>query len=196
MKKIILGSVVVLFAAISFGVHAEEETYKHATPEYGHKSRLVEHTATVKGVNQKTREVTLENENGEITTVEVGDSVKNFKKLKKGDQVSIKYYEALAWSLIEKKYKEKPTKSTTEATTTAEPGEKPSGQKTRQIHLIATIEKIDKKAPSVTLKGPEGNSVTVIVEDRKNLKKAKVGDQVEVTYTEALAISVEKAAKK
>ena len=32
--------------------------------------------------------------------------------------------------------------------------------------------------------------VSFRVEDRKNLKDVKVGDRVEVTYTEAVAISV------
>jgi hypothetical protein len=48
----------------------------------------------------------------------------------------------------------------------------------------------------VTLKGPEGKSVTVKAENPKNLAKVKVGDEVEVTYTEALAISVEEAKRK
>jgi hypothetical protein len=48
----------------------------------------------------------------------------------------------------------------------------------------------------VTFKGPEGNSHTVKAQDPKNLEKVKVGDKVEITYTEALGISVEKAKKK
>jgi hypothetical protein len=38
--------------------------------------------------------------------------------------------------------------------------------------------------------------VDVKVQDPKNLENVKVGDQVAITYTEALAISVEKAKKK
>ncbi|MCK7506097.1 MAG: hypothetical protein MZV70_19805 [Desulfobacterales bacterium] len=45
----------------------------------------------------------------------------------------------------------------------------------------------------MTLKGPEGNKETIKVKDPKNLKKVKVGDNVVISYTEALAISVEKA---
>ena len=48
----------------------------------------------------------------------------------------------------------------------------------------------------MTLKGPEGKTVTVKAENPENLKKVKVGDEIEITYTEALAISVEKAKKK
>ena len=45
----------------------------------------------------------------------------------------------------------------------------------------------------LTLKGPEGNVVRVKVMDPKNLEKVKVGDKLFITYTEALAISVERA---
>jgi hypothetical protein len=48
----------------------------------------------------------------------------------------------------------------------------------------------------VTLKGPEGKSVIVQVKDPKKLENVKVGDQVSITYTQALAISVQKAPKK
>jgi len=45
----------------------------------------------------------------------------------------------------------------------------------------------------VTVKGPKGNVNTVKVGDHvKNLDQVKVGDQVVVRYTEAVAISVEK----
>jgi Cu/Ag efflux protein CusF len=61
--------------------------------------------------------------------------------------------------------------------------------------VIATVEKIDKLAPTVTLRGPE-RTVTVKVKDPNNLKGVKVGDQVRITYLETLAIAVEKAPKK
>jgi hypothetical protein len=55
--------------------------------------------------------------------------------------------------------------------------------------------KIDAAAPSVTLKKPDGTSFTVKVKDPDNLKLVKVGDQVDITYSESKAISVEKKAK-
>jgi hypothetical protein len=44
--------------------------------------------------------------------------------------------------------------------------------------------------------GPEGNSDTIKVKDPTKLEKLQAGDLVEITYTEALAIAVEPAAKK
>ena len=65
----------------------------------------------------------------------------------------------------------------------------------RQTTIVATIEAINEAKGSVTLRGPEGRSVDVTARDPKNLKKVKVGDLVEITYTEALAVSIEPAPK-
>ena len=53
-----------------------------------------------------------------------------------------------------------------------------------------TIKAIDTKVPSVTVLTEDGRTASFKVEDPKNLKDVKVGDKVEVTYTEAFAISV------
>jgi len=47
----------------------------------------------------------------------------------------------------------------------------------------------------VTIKGPEGNTETVKARNPKNLDAVKVGDLVEITYTRALAIALDKSAK-
>jgi DNA-binding NarL/FixJ family response regulator len=46
-------------------------------------------------------------------------------------------------------------------------------------------------AVRAVLRGPKGNVETYKVQDPKNLENVKVGDQVVITYTVAVAISVE-----
>jgi len=53
------------------------------------------------------------------------------------------------------------------------------------------VEAINKKKQTVTLKGPEGKTRVVKVENPKNLVNVKVGDDVVITLTEAVGISVE-----
>jgi hypothetical protein len=72
----------------------------------------------------------------------------------------------------------------------------PAGTAIRTATVMATVTAIDKKKGTLTLKGPEGNLVTAKAEDPKNLEKVKVGDELMITVTEALAISVERAKKK
>jgi Cu/Ag efflux protein CusF len=77
----------------------------------------------------------------------------------------------------------------------AQPGEKPAGFGARSVHLTATVTKIDRAKQEVTLRGPRGKSVVVAVQDPANIEKVKKGDHVEITYSEALAISVDKASR-
>jgi hypothetical protein len=61
--------------------------------------------------------------------------------------------------------------------------------------MVATIAGIDKAAGTVTLQGPTGKTTTIKARDPRNLDRVTVGDLVEITYTEAVAVSVEKSAK-
>src|SRR5205823_14456879 len=83
-----------------------------------------------------------------------------------------------------------------QTTATSKPGDTPAGAIGQQVTVTATIVSVDKKAGTATIKGPEGKEVTVKARDRKNLDKVKAGDNVEITYTEALAISLDKSGNK
>jgi Cu/Ag efflux protein CusF len=149
-------------------------------------------TAVVESVDQQKRLVTLKDPDGTLTTFEVGPAVKNLPQLKKGDHVVAEYRESVAYEV------HKPgtiTAGTGEAVarTAAKPGSKPAGSAAHMITVTATVEAIDPEASTVRLKGPEGNQVTVAVKDPKKLEGVSVGDLVEITYTRALAISVEPA---
>ena len=80
-----------------------------------------------------------------------------------------------------------------ETAVAAKPGERPAAMGGQAVTVTSTIEAIDQGTPSVTLKGPEGNLVTVKVRDRAKLARVKVGDLVDITYTRAIAVSVEPA---
>jgi Cu/Ag efflux protein CusF len=59
--------------------------------------------------------------------------------------------------------------------------------------LTATVEAIDLDKRLVTLKGPEGNTVTLHVsEEARNLGQVKVGDQVQTEYYESVALYAQK----
>ena len=55
---------------------------------------------------------------------------------------------------------------------------------------VVTLDAIDPKVPSVTVSTENGHKMSFKVENAKNLEGYKVGDKVEVTYTQALAVSV------
>ena len=61
--------------------------------------------------------------------------------------------------------------------------------------MSVTVEQIDQTAPSVTVKTPRGNSMTFHVNNPSNIQNLKVGDQVDISYTEGLLVRVDPAAK-
>jgi hypothetical protein len=154
----------------------------------------VDVTATVTKIDQKTREVTLKTEDGQEHSFVASDDVKNLAQVKKGDVVTVTYAEALAYEV--KKGGQAVAPATVVAGGSAEPGMKPKGAIARQTTVTVLITAIDPKAPSVTFKGPKGNTRTIRVLHPEKLEGVKVGDTVEITYTEALAIKVEEAPKK
>jgi hypothetical protein len=160
----------------------------------GMKERVVEVTATVEAIDLNKRIVTLKGPKGNVFDLKVGERAKNLPQVKVGDQVKVKYYESLAFEV--KKPGAAGGAEATGALATAKPGEKPGGMAAEQVTVTATVEAIDAKKQRVTLKGPEGKILDVKVKDPKNLKNVKKGDQVVLTYTEALAVSVEHAKKK
>ncbi len=150
-------------------------------------------TATVVSVNQKTREVTVKLENGNLHSFIAGDDVKNLPQVKKGDIITAVYTEAIAYEV--KKHGSAGMKTTT-AATSAKPGSKPAAVMAQQTTVTVRITAIDTQAPTVTFMGPKGNTETIKVRDPKNLNGVKVGDMVDITYTESLAVKVDDAPKK
>jgi hypothetical protein len=61
------------------------------------------------------------------------------------------------------------------------------------VRATATITAIDKTTRDVTLKGPQGNLITVTAGPNvKNFDKLKVGDLVDLQYVEALTLELKK----
>ena len=78
---------------------------------------------------------------------------------------------------------------------TRTPGANPGGTIAQQVTSSVTLQAIDTKTPSVTVKTDRGAVMSLRMQDAKNLEGYKVGDTVEITYTQALAVSVEPAKK-
>lgn len=158
-------------------------------------SNIVDITTKVVDVNYDTRVLTVEGPEGNVD-IKVSAQVKNLKEIKKGDLVKLKYNESIALMLKKKTKKEGTSSTVTDTTTIQNTNKKPEYSERQVINLVATITNIDEKKSSVTLKGPQGKSVKVAVADKKNLEGVKVGDQVDISYSESLAVDVQKAPKK
>lgn len=150
-------------------------------------------TATVTKIDQKTRAVTIKTDDGQTYSFVASSAVKNLAQVKKGDKITVQYAESVAYQV---RKHGTAALTTTDVGVAAAPGEKPAGVVAQQTMLTVTITAIDPGAPSVTVKGPKGNTKTIKVKDPQNLQGIKVGDVVDLTYTEAVAVKVDEVTKK
>jgi hypothetical protein len=151
-------------------------------------------TATVVGIERATRTVTLKTSKGKTVQLEVGEEARNFDQLAVGDIVTAQYREAISLSL--KKGAGPLSVTERESSDRSAAGGKPGGTVGREVTVIADVVAVSAPSKTVTLKGPQGNQLDLLVDDPEQLKAVRKGDRVQVVYTEAMAISVEPAKKK
>jgi DNA-binding beta-propeller fold protein YncE len=195
-RTLALGLVMAAIAATAFAQKPEAVSGAVVASEPGRAAVVsaAEISAQVVSIDKATRTVTLKGPKGNVLDVVAGDEVKNFDQIKLGDFVVARYAQALTLELRKTKVKAgEPT--VREGAARAKPGERPAVAGAREVTAIADVIGVDPKKSTITLKGPRGNVVTLDVQNPDQFKVVKKGDQVEVTYTEALALSVEPAPK-
>jgi Cu/Ag efflux protein CusF len=150
-------------------------------------AETVSATFTIKAIDKTSRIVTLEDKTGHSTDVYCGPEVQRFDSLKVGDTVTFRYHESMVTAISHAG--DKPKEPVTSKVTRT-PGGKPGATVAQQLNATVTITAIDPKVPSVDVKTEGGSQLSLKVEDPKNLQGYKVGDKVNITYTQALAVSV------
>jgi hypothetical protein len=146
-------------------------------------------TASIEAIERATRSVTLKDPDGTLTTITVPNEVTRFNELKVGDTITAKYYENVV--LRKKAPGEKDAVNTKNAAVTKGGGARPGVTAASQRTITATITAIDPKIPSITLSGPNNWTYSSRVVDRDALKQVKVGDRLDITWTEAVMLSAE-----
>ncbi len=142
----------------------------------------------ITAIDEATRNVTIMGGGGNEVSMVAGPEVKNFAQLKVGDIVTMTMVRSLAMEL-KKDGKALRSRVENSGAAQAKPGEKPGAGEARSVQVVADVVAVDKKKGLLTLKGPE-RTVELAVEDKTMLKDVAVGDQIEATYIEAVAISV------
>ncbi|MCY1175942.1 hypothetical protein D9M73_162000 [compost metagenome] len=150
-------------------------------------------TTKVVSVDTANHSVVLKGPQGNEFPVQLTDKAKNLDNLKAGDTVEIRVTSAVAAFLDTDVDKGLP--GTAEATgemRTAPGSPNPGGEAYRQVKVQLKITSIDLKKNQVTFENPEGKSKTVDVkrpEVQAKLKDLKVGQSVNVVYTDVLTVT-------
>jgi hypothetical protein len=156
-------------------------------------SETVKMTATVVSIDMGSRDLLLIDSQGKMHKVNVSDQARNLDQVKVGDKVNAEYTEAISLQLKKRGTAVGPPASAEEAIIRSPKGMKPGGAVGRKVTAFATVVAVDSKKQLVTLRGPLGNEYDLQVLDPAQLAAVKKGDELEVIYTEALAISVQSA---
>jgi Cu/Ag efflux protein CusF len=146
-------------------------------------------TATVEAIDTAARELTLRGPKGNLVVMECPESVKRFNEIKVGDQITVKYMEALVLELHKADSGAKLGMSQTTGVERMK-SEKPAATVSRQITATVAVEAVDAAVPSVTVKTADGNTLSFRVQDKKKLEGVNPGDKLVVTYSEAVAMQV------
>lgn len=151
-------------------------------------------TATVEKIDHAGRLLSLKSPSGEMVTVEVDPAVRKFDQIKVGDRVVATYREAIGAQIRSSASGEPATVRVT--ADVADPDAAPAASATSTVLVPVTIAAVDSANDLVSFYGEDGlvRAITVQTDEaRAFIKQLKPGDHVEVTFTEAFAISVEPA---
>jgi|SRR5688572_13145247 len=145
-------------------------------------------TVTIEAIEQGTRTLTVKDDKGIYETIQMPPEMKRFSELKVGDRITARYYDNVVVRL--KKPGEAAVDVDSAALTRGE-GARPAGTLAAQRTITAAVTAMDPKTSSVTVSGPNGYIYSRRVADKKAFAQLKVGDRLDMTWTEAVMISVD-----
>jgi hypothetical protein len=155
-------------------------------------STTVTLTATIESIDKANRTVILKKSDGGILEIKAPEQMQGFNTLKVGDRVSATYYEAVLVNVSKPGSPAPPAQPTTAI---ERKERKPGSETRRQQTFRVTVESIDLKAQSLTVKGPQGRIEVLKVQEPKSLQNVKAGDTVDVTFFESLLVDVARPPK-
>ena len=175
---------------ISTAAFAQEGTERRPTRERW-ETLTVE--AVVETVDQETREVLLRGPEGNLMTVTAGENVERFNEIEVGDKVNAQFSTYFKAEFREPTEAEKAEPLVVLAGLGKASEDKPPSAVVGQaIKAVVSIEIINRPDMFVTVRGPHGNYVSIPIEDKDLITQLNVGEVVVLTYTEAVAIMLEK----
>lgn len=152
---------------------------------------LVSISAVVEAVDLKARKVTLRDGSGKLVTIEVSEEARNLDQVEVGDILEVEYYESVV--IFSRDAEGDLTPETKVAATRTPKGDKPGMAVSETVTIKVVVEAINYDTRVITLKGPEGNTMTKHVDDSvKRLNEVKKGDEIVIQLTTAFAITVRK----
>ena len=188
MKINTLGQALILLLCAA-AAPAIAEHHELDRPSF-HASQSMMVNAVVEAINHETREVTLKRSDGEIISFVASEEARNLPQVSVGDIVNAEYVQSVSIEVVANEGYE-PEQGEMEAVARTKEGEMPGLAAINTQVATATVEEINIEANTFKLKGVDGTVNEYVARNPENLKRAKVGDLVIMTVTNAVAIVVE-----
>lgn len=180
-----------LFAGCSSEAAAQraQPTEQQAVIGAGSASVITVHGKIV-SVDREKKLVTLEGPKGKQVSLHVYNPY-NLAAAKPGEPFVAKFYEI---ATIRKLMpgESPPPASLQAGFVSAAPGQTPGGAIGSRYQFVVTIDSIDKSNKTVSVKGSDGVVEVIDVANPENLDQVQVGEQIVVTLTDVVAISLDK----
>jgi hypothetical protein len=158
-------------------------------------ARSTQIQATVVAIDAATRKVELRLPDGRLASLVAGPEVRNLAQVQPGDLVNATFLESMVIQ-VRRPGDATPGVAAGAGAVRNPEGGMPGAAAVESITLTTTVAEIDREGRSVTLENPDGTRRVVHVRNPEQFDHVAVGDLVEITLTEALAISVERPASR
>jgi hypothetical protein len=188
MRKSSFYSTAVVAILISINAFGQED----ARPPK-EKWDLVDMRGTVTEISKETRDITLIGRQGDLVTVTASDAVERFDEIAVDDVIEFQF-----WTYMKAEFRDPTPEEIAEPVQiivkagVAPEGVAPEGAVGAIVKAIVTIEALNRPFMLATIKGPEGNFMTLQMEDTELIKELHIGQVVIFTYAEAIVVSLDK----
>jgi Cu/Ag efflux protein CusF len=163
-----------------------------AAPQPASVVETIEATAIVQTIDLETRQVLLKVEDGRMLTIVADPEVRNLEQVEPGDKVKAVYIQGVAAQMAAPGQAAEGTEVTTGVALAAE-GAKPAAVVGNSVRGVVTIVSYYVPSNLVTFASPDGLVHSAVVrkpEMQEFARGLKPGDEVEVTFTEAVAVGI------
>lgn len=141
----------------------------------------------VEAVDQSNRVLTLKMEDGEYENITIPEGVRRFDEIKVGDTLQVRYYDNVT---IRLKEPGEPDVNDAEIGVAPSGAASPSGTVSAQRRMTVKVTELDLDKGVATVEGPNGYKYSRRIQDKKAAEKVKVGDRIDMIWTEAVQIAI------
>ncbi len=150
-------------------------------------------TGIVTSVNKETREITVVGPKGNMLTFTAGEEVERFDEIGDADVIKFQYLTYIKAEFREPTAEELEEPLVVLAEGAKAPKDAPPGAAVGAMaKAVVKIVGLNSAFMTATVQGPQGNFLTVPVEDVTLLEELRINQVLIMTYGEAIALSLEK----